>query len=704
MHKRTNLANPSGHKAIHNRLRSQGLLDRMVPIQSRPATVDEIATIHTNELIAGVLQTSETLAAKAREEGVGGWCIAPQGDTYYTQDTARAALLSAGNVIAAVEKVVRGQCVNAIANVRPPGHHAESNCSMGFCIFNNVAVAAAVALSSYEGVNRVMIVDWDVHHGNATEHQFEDNPNVLYVSLHRYDSGQFYPGTGKPSSTGKGRGAGYNVNIGWNGPGAGDPEYLAAFHNLIMPIGHAFNPDLVLVSAGFDSARGDPLGGCRVSPAGFAHMTAMLKALARGRMVVALEGGYNLRSISRSMEACARVLLGDGPLPSLVPSSGGSKGSVGAPPSMGLWGASNAELQASGSVHHHPGMGRGRPGGGGGVGGSNGMVGMGRGGIWRRPSSSAGRVIMTSARFAPRTKHMQCVAETMMLQSEFWRDVLFPIMTLRKKEADLRTEQKELMDRLENQEAKMRHASMRFEREREREKDRKKEREREREQAWEKERGELIGLAKAAAAVAARATAQPLHGVGGGSSRSRSSYGAGGARPLRSRWLQRRALAYPRGGAVSLRTGDGAISLAGSAGSISTEKHAQLFRSLIVQQLKRQNRFQREQGKRGSPSPGMSRRNKRPKTSKHAPNNVTGRAIVSNSGNKSSASSSLRHIMQGQQRMMRRNDMSLLGSKPRDRRIKIQGVDPSGSSGAAKKKKKTRRRQSAEDFASTFLS
>ena len=95
-----------------------------------------------------------------------------------------------------------------------------------------------------------MIVDWDVHHGNATEHQFEENPNVLYVSLHRYDAGQFYPGTGKPSSTGKGRGAGYNINIGWSGPGAGDPEYMAAFHNLIMPIGHAFNPDLVLVSAG----------------------------------------------------------------------------------------------------------------------------------------------------------------------------------------------------------------------------------------------------------------------------------------------------------------------------------------------------------------------------------------------------------------------------------------------------------------------
>ena len=124
-------------------------------------------------------------------------------------------------------------------------------------------------------------------------------------------------GTGHPFSVGSDAGRGFNINIGWNGPGAGDAEYIAAFNQVIMPIGHAFNPDLVLVSAGFDSAKGDPLGGCRVSPSGFAHMTAMLSSLARGRMVVCLEGGYNLRSISRSMEACARVLLGDGPLPLL---------------------------------------------------------------------------------------------------------------------------------------------------------------------------------------------------------------------------------------------------------------------------------------------------------------------------------------------------------------------------------------------------
>ena len=309
---------PGRTRAIHSRLKAQGLLDRMEKIPSREARFDEVLTIHTKNHVAGIMQVSKELTKRAERENKTHCHVTSAGDTYYSQDTAKAALLSAGCMLNAVDKVVRGECQNAIANVRPPGHHAECDQVMGFCFFNNVAVAAKVALDKYEGVNRILIVDWDVHHGNATEHQFDENPNVLYISLHRYDESHFYPGTGHPHSVGSGLGRGYNINIGWNGPGAGDAEYLAAFHQLVMPIGHAFNPDLVFVSAGFDSAKGDPLGGCRVSPSGFAHMTAMLSSLARGRMVVCLEGGYNLRSISRSMEACARVLLGDGPLPSLT--------------------------------------------------------------------------------------------------------------------------------------------------------------------------------------------------------------------------------------------------------------------------------------------------------------------------------------------------------------------------------------------------
>ena len=303
---------PTRTRVIHSRLRKQGLLQRFKDIKARPATVHELERIHTRELVSLVQSTAKISQHKSLT-------MPRHADTYACQDTARSALLSAGSVVDLAERVARGECQNAIANVRPPGHHAESHECQGFCFFNNVAVAARAA-QKLHGIDRVLILDWDVHHGNATEHQFADDPTVLYISLHRYDGGEFYPGTGHPKSTGRGDGLGYNVNIGWEvrGSGPGDAEYLAAMHHLILPIGHAFKPDLVFISAGFDSARGDPLGGCNVTPAGFAHMTAMLSALARGRMVMCLEGGYNLKSISQSMEACARVLLGDGPLPPLA--------------------------------------------------------------------------------------------------------------------------------------------------------------------------------------------------------------------------------------------------------------------------------------------------------------------------------------------------------------------------------------------------
>ncbi|KAJ1493209.1 hypothetical protein T484DRAFT_1610676 [Baffinella frigidus] len=180
---------------------------------------------------------------------------------------------------------------------------------MGFCFFNYVAAAAAVAKSEF-GLKRVLILDWDVHHGNGTEKMFINDPSVLYISLHRYDDGSFYPGTGPAEEVGVREGAGYNVNIPWPHSGMGDAEYLLAFERVVMPIARSYNPELVLVSAGFDAAHGDPLGGCNVTPYGYGQMTNMLRGLAGGRMVVALEGGYNLRSISRSMEAVVRVLLG----------------------------------------------------------------------------------------------------------------------------------------------------------------------------------------------------------------------------------------------------------------------------------------------------------------------------------------------------------------------------------------------------------
>ena len=170
---------PGRTRAIHSRLKSQGLLDRMEKIESRQARPDEVFQIHTKQHIHGIMHVSQELTKRAEREGKTHCHVTSAGDTYYCQDTARAALLSAGCLLNAVDKVVRGECQNAIANIRPPGHHAECDQVMGFCFFNNVAVAAKVALEKYEGVNRILIVDWDVHHGNATEHQFDHDPNVL---------------------------------------------------------------------------------------------------------------------------------------------------------------------------------------------------------------------------------------------------------------------------------------------------------------------------------------------------------------------------------------------------------------------------------------------------------------------------------------------------------------------------------------------
>lgn len=232
------------------------------------------------------------------------------------------------------------QSDNAVALVRPPGHHAETNVCMGFCYYNNAALAAYAALNrkyqysaaasissespehsnpSHEQhereqnpIRRVLIVDWDVHHGNGTQRIFEDDPRVLYISLHRYP---FYPNTGAYNEVGKGEGVGYTVNIGWPEGGVGDVEYLAAFRQIIMPIAEQFNPDLVLISAGFDAALGDPLGGCCLTPVGYAHMTHQLLSLAKGKLMLILEGGYNLKSIASSAEACIRIMLGEEPPP-----------------------------------------------------------------------------------------------------------------------------------------------------------------------------------------------------------------------------------------------------------------------------------------------------------------------------------------------------------------------------------------------------
>ncbi|OKP12270.1 Histone deacetylase clr3 [Penicillium subrubescens] len=235
---------------------------------------------------------------------------------YFNRLTFTSSLLSAGGAIETCLAVARRQVKNAIAVIRPPGHHAEHDTAMGFCLFNNVPVAARVCQNVLgDECRKIMILDWDVHHGNGVQKAFYNDPNVLYISIHVYQSGKFYPGgdEGDWDHCGEGPGLGKNVNIPWPDQGMGDGDYMHAFQKVVMPIALEFDPDLVIISAGFDAAAGDVLGGCFVSPSCYAQMTHMLMTLANGKVAVCLEGGYNFRSISKSALAVTKTLMGEPP-------------------------------------------------------------------------------------------------------------------------------------------------------------------------------------------------------------------------------------------------------------------------------------------------------------------------------------------------------------------------------------------------------
>jgi acetoin utilization deacetylase AcuC-like enzyme len=261
----------------------------------RDATEDELRLSHHAALVDGLRAFR---GAHAR--------IDP--DTAMSPRSYDAALRAAGAALTAVEAVMSGQAQNAFALVRPPGHHAEPDRAMGFCFFNNAAIAAEAALR--RGARRVLIHDWDVHHGNGTQACFYRRRDVLYQSVHQYP---FYPGTGAAREVGEGEGQGFTVNCGMPG-GQGDADYGAAFHDLFLPVASAFQPDLVIVSAGFDPHRDDPLGGMRVTERGFAAMCSALRDLAgascQGRLVLLLEGGYSLEGLAQSVHACLEILAG----------------------------------------------------------------------------------------------------------------------------------------------------------------------------------------------------------------------------------------------------------------------------------------------------------------------------------------------------------------------------------------------------------
>ncbi|KAK6825398.1 histone deacetylase clr3 [Apiospora arundinis] len=292
----------------------------MKRIPAREATRQEICTMHTPQHYDWV----EDLGNKDTQElrKISHELDQGRDSLYVGAMSFEAALLAAGGAIETCKNVAAGHVKNGLAIIRPPGHHAEYNAPMGFCLFNNVPIAAKICQIEYpETCRKILILDWDVHHGNGVQNMFYDDPNVLYISLHVYANGDFYPGKpdnpeipdGGIEQVGEGAGRGKNVNIGWNNQGMGDGEYLAAFQEIVMPIAQEFDPDLVIISAGFDAADGDELGGCFVSPPCYAHMTHMLMSLAGGKVAVCLEGGYNLKAISMSALAVARTLMGEPP-------------------------------------------------------------------------------------------------------------------------------------------------------------------------------------------------------------------------------------------------------------------------------------------------------------------------------------------------------------------------------------------------------
>ncbi len=291
---------PARLRAIHRRLAADDLAGRLRHLPARPATREELCRVHTPE-------HHRRVAATAGREA----SLDP--DTQTSPDSYRAAELAAGGLLALTEAVVRGEVDNGFALVRPPGHHAERDRAMGFCLFNNVAVAAEHALRAL-GLTRVAILDWDLHHGNGSMHSFWDRADVLYASAHQYP---YYPGTGALDEVGAGPGRGFSLNV----PlpcGMGDEEYVAVFREILAPVVAAYRPELILVSAGFDISAGDPLGGMRVTPQGFAWLTGLaleMAAACQGRLVLTLEGGYDVEGQATSVAACLQALLGEPPGP-----------------------------------------------------------------------------------------------------------------------------------------------------------------------------------------------------------------------------------------------------------------------------------------------------------------------------------------------------------------------------------------------------
>ncbi len=282
--------------AIVTHLQRTDLWGRLLQIRPESADPKWILKVHTEEHLKFVREICESGAS-----------VLEQGDTHVCEDSYRVALLAAGGVFAGIDAVMSGKANSAFCAVRPPGHHAESSRAMGFCLFNNVAVGARYVQEQY-GLERAAIIDWDVHHGNGTQEIFYEDPSVLYISTHQYP---YYPGTGGAEERGEGKGEGFTLNVPLKA-GTTAEEYLRLFEGTVLPALEHYRPEFILISAGFDAHRADPLAGILLTEETYASITSAVKRLAeefsQGRIVSVLEGGYDLTALPLCVEAHLRAL------------------------------------------------------------------------------------------------------------------------------------------------------------------------------------------------------------------------------------------------------------------------------------------------------------------------------------------------------------------------------------------------------------
>jgi acetoin utilization deacetylase AcuC-like enzyme len=295
-------------RAVWRGLDESGLAARTRPLEARAVETDWVLTVHS----AAYLDLLRRVSAIPRTTFL-------DADTYAGPGALTIALLSAGGAVDAVHGILCGSADNGLAVIRPPGHHAMPSRAMGFCLLGNVAIAARYAQRQH-GIERILIVDYDVHHGNGTEAMFYDDPSVLYVSTHQYP---FYPATGAATDIGTGVGEGATVNIPLPA-GSGDANYATVFQEIVWPSAERFQPQLILVSVGFDAYREDPLAGMRLTLSGYSHLASevirMAELFCDGKVVFLLEGGYNLDALRYGVSNVVRLLLSEPPTDPLGPS------------------------------------------------------------------------------------------------------------------------------------------------------------------------------------------------------------------------------------------------------------------------------------------------------------------------------------------------------------------------------------------------